>query len=222
MLKKRTWVAAAVAAAAAAPAMADPVEMTWLGRGEGQTARITHDGRSMRVFAGELRYQFASPQGAARHTGGAHAVFRQSLTDAPARSLLAPRPGSVQAERAGSSLNAGQQAAIGAALAAVETGAASPAAAQLAIWEITHDFGDLDIRAGSFSAEVDEDTRMQIERLLAGARDSDAEPRFTTFSSPEAPTVLTTSSVMAPVPAPLALASAGLIVAIAARRRLAA
>jgi hypothetical protein len=220
MLNDRTWMAAALALAVTAPTMADSIDMTWRGRGEGQMTRITHNGQSMRVFAGELRYQFTRGEGEARRHEGVHAVLRQSLADGPARSLLAHRPGGsrMQMGHERAPLDPGQRAAIGAALARADAGAASPAAAQLAIWEITHDFANLDIRTGSFSANVDEELLSQVEGLLLAARD-DAPAPYTSFGSAERPTVLTTSSVVAPLPAPLALAGVGFALAFVASRR---
>lgn len=240
MLKDCKWMAAALAGAMTTPAMADSlqidsapmsdsIDMTWRGRGAGEMTRITHDGRSMRIFAGELRYQFARGEGAAKRYEGERSVLRQTLTSGSARSLLAPRPGDhrVHMGYESTSLAPAQRAAIGAALARAGR-SASPAAAQLAVWEIAHDFGDLDIRSGAFSAEADEELLAQVTALLAGEAAADAPSGYISFGGDAGLAVLTTqavgamatNAVAAPLPAPLALAGVGLgIAACAARRR---
>lgn len=232
MLKDCKWMAAALAGAMATPAMADSlqidatsttasIDMTWRGRGAGEMTRITHDGRSMRVFAGDLRYQFSRGEGAAKRYEGEHSVLRQSLTSGSARSLLAPRPGDhrVHMGYESTSLAPAQRAAIAATLARAD-GAVSPAAAQLAVWEIAHDFGDLDIRSGAFSAQADEELLAQVDDLLASARSRDALSGYISFGSESETAVMATAMVAVPLPAPLALAGVGLgIAACVARRR---
>src|SRR5690606_6939823 len=163
-------------------AVADSIDMTWRGRGAGETVLVTHNDRSMRTFAGELRYQFDRGEGAASRFEGERTVLRQSLTDGSARSLLARRPGPQRVDMGYESraLTGGQRAAIGAAMAMAAEGA-SPAAAQLAVWEITHDFGDLDIRGGSFSAVGDEALLTEVEAMLASSSDTDAAATYMSF-----------------------------------------
>src|SRR5690606_24555934 len=116
---------------------------------------------------------------------------------------------------------------IGAAMAMAAQGASS-AAAQLAVWEITHDFEDLDIRGGAFSVDADEALLAEVEGMLAMRGDRDTAAPFVRFGTDHGLAVLTTdegpSAVMAdaamvPLPAPLLIGGAGLALAAAASRR---
>lgn len=227
MLKRGVCLAAAVVVTA--PAVADSIDLTWRGRGAGETVLVTHNDRSMRTFAGELRYQFAGGEGAASRFEGERAVLRQSLTDGSARSLLARRPGPQRVDMGYESteLTPSQRAAVGAAMAMAAEGA-SPAAAQLAVWEITHDFGDLNIRGGSFSADADEELLAEVDALLSASSARDAAATYARFGTDRGLAVLTTDegppammadSVMVPLPAPVLIGGAGLALAAAVSRR---
>lgn len=217
--------AVAGALVAAPAAFGDSIDMTYRGRGAGQVVQVQFQDQSARVFAGELTYDFANGQGAARGHAGAHTVYRRAMPDGPLRSMVGRRPAPERGEMGYESMafsEAQRRAISGVLKRAAGAEDADAAAAQIAIWELAHDFEDRDLHGGTFTAMVDDDMAARVNRLMTATEESAVGPaRHISFGGPAAPEVILTTDgmVVAPLPAPAALAAVGLLGALVASRR---
>lgn len=156
--------ALSIVATAAASANAGFVDMKYLGAGEGSNVRITLNGNSSNVFAGQLRHRITNGSGADAALNGDHRTFCADLYQTVSSSYTAYEI--VEIDQVSNShpmgnVKAGAIRAIYTASgsAALQNGAASSLATafQLAIWEIVTDFdgtlASLSVTAGDFKAK---------------------------------------------------------------------
>lgn len=153
-----------LALAAAAPALADTTEMKFLGVGAGRTVRMTLNGDSTNVFAGQLEFNLKNGTGDAAQFNGNQTLFCGDITEHTSSNYqIYTLVGAAQVN---------DTSAMGPATAAVMESLFAYAgglqattssndyacAFQLAVWEILTDydanvgFSSLDITSGDFRA----------------------------------------------------------------------
>ncbi len=161
-----TTFAAGLVCALAPAAMADTVTVQYLGKGKGSNVRITWNGNSENLFAGQLRHELSNPAGpTAISLVGEFRTFCSDLaqrvtstpktyTVLPVESVPGSSPMGIDIAAAIRSLYA--TAGFTAVLATASNDYAT--AFQLAIWEIISDFNpgmgpaSLSLTSGNFSA----------------------------------------------------------------------
>lgn len=166
-MNTRALIAAAFATAAAASiASADVVTVKYTGSGKGQNVKITLNGNSSDVFAGQLKHQISDATGFNSYLNGIWTTFCTDLTEYVSGSnktfnlvtidqLMAPRPNAADKANALRALFAAGGAA------SIDPGASNDqsTAFQLAVWEVITDFdptkvnNGLSLTGGGFSAK---------------------------------------------------------------------
>jgi hypothetical protein len=223
-------ITAAVAAAIAGSASAQTVSMQFLGTGEGRNVKITLDGDSKNVFAGELRHKITSTDMSTDFIGE-FVTFCVDLSQnvSSNSSVFNAVPLQQAPQVANKSLEAARR--MAAAADAHQLGNQDIATGvQLALWELIYDFdasegiSSLDLTSGRFSA-----TRTNGNPLWNSVSSfansilhiAFADLPMDTYNNY---TVLTSSNrqdQLVPVPSagPLALAGAGGLLVLVRRRR---
>lgn len=163
-MKMSLTIAATVCLAGSSVALADSVDVRYLGKGEGRAVKFDLNGDRVNVFAGQLRHEFSNGTGRAARLQGEYLTYCTDLlehvsnqqgrfhlvdpADAPASPMGEARAGAL---RDLYGFTAGSQNARG-------VSRDFAAAFQLAVWEIVYDFdgglgrSSLDIEGGDFSA----------------------------------------------------------------------
>lgn len=160
----RIAIAAIAATAACSGALADTVDVRYVGTGQGRVIKYDFNGSRKNVFAGQLKHNFSNGTGVASQLSGDILTFCTDLTEYVSRSsrsfeLVDPQfaPGDPMGLNRANALRdlfgfaGGQQLSR-----TVDRDYA--AAFQLAVWEIVYDFNDaqgrssLDIESGAFES----------------------------------------------------------------------
>lgn len=230
------WIAAAIAAMVSAPALADTVDVKFLGTGAGTSVKINLNGNQTNVFAGQLIHHFSNGTGAGAQLNGTFVTFCTDLTEyvtsttktynvvgiedmpnsAPMGAAKAQAIADLYAYAAGSQI----------ALAATDNIAA---AFQIAVWEIVTDFNALAVNNGlSLSAGSLKVTKTNGSSLGSTLTSTIAAMFSALGTNSSGSGILGVSRagsqdqlVVVPLPAPGILALAGLGGVVALRRRLA-
>lgn len=230
------WIAAAMAAMLSAPALADTVDVKFLGTGAGTSVKINLNGNQTNVFAGQLIHQFSNGTGAGAQLSGTYVTFCTDLTEyvtsttktynvvgiedmpnsAPMGAAKAQAIADLYAYAAGSQI----------ALAATDNIAA---AFQIAVWEIVTDFNALAVNNGlSLSAGSLKVTKTNGSSLGSTLTSTIAAMFSALGTNASGSGILGVSRagsqdqlVVVPLPAPGILALAGLGGVVALRRRFA-
>lgn len=169
---RRTVTACIVAFAAAAGANADTVEMKYLGTGAGKTVKISHNGSTKNVFAGQIRHEISNGTGLGAQFSGEFMTFCSEITQyvtstkkvyrvTGPEDISTPAIGEFKAQAISNLYSYVMSA-------PTESGvnADYAAAFQLAVWEIVYDFStiegasSLDVEDGAFQARNTNDTQL--------------------------------------------------------------
>lgn len=154
----------AVALVCAAGAHADTVDLKLLGTAAGKTVKITHNGNTKSVFAGQLRHQFSNGVGLGAQFNGEYLTFCTEITQHATSSIKTynvvdpevvslPPIGSFKSDALRNLYSF-----VGDAPTTVGANADFAAAFQIAVWEIVYDFSSiegassLDVADGAFTA----------------------------------------------------------------------
>ncbi len=158
---------AAVAALAsfAALSSADTVNMSYVGTGHGDNARITSPSGTLSVFAGQLKHSITGGTGVGTMFSGQYVTFCSDITQYVSSSSSTFQVVGVNELRFGAPMGLDKAAAINRMFTFAGGAEVSPTvdnsfaqAFQLAIWEVIYDYSNsggrtaLDIGGGSFSA----------------------------------------------------------------------
>ncbi|RMH27811.1 MAG: hypothetical protein D6693_04695 [Planctomycetota bacterium] len=182
------FITAAIAAlATGAPAIADSVDLRFLGTGAGRTVSVSLGGDSFRVFAGQLCHELSDGVGLAGLILGEHLTYCAELTEhvttiarrydlVPLAQVSTPALGATRASAItglyswvdGAQLEAGADRDLAAAF-------------QIAVWEIIYDYDDtegagaLDVESGRFRARsrrgrrLNDSIRGYLDSMFAAA-----------------------------------------------------
>lgn len=243
---RHSWIRGAVAAcvvsAAGLSAAADTVDVQFLGTGLGRNVKITTawNGNSTNVFAGQLWHRFSNGTGDAAALNGDRMTFCTEIVEYVTTSTReynlaeladAPSPGTPMGATKAQAIVDLYDYAGGNQFATDATAANRDFAAafQIAVWEIVYDYD-----GSSSSLDVGSDN-LKVTKTDGSALSSGVSNLLTLMfnhvqnveaSNPHLFAVIRNGSqdqlvLLVPVPAPLALAGAGLIFVPLVRRRLA-
>ncbi|MFG0285967.1 MAG: hypothetical protein ACF8R7_16240 [Phycisphaerales bacterium JB039] len=204
--------------AGCAPAWADSVDLTYLGRGAGQVVTVSVGGHTARLFAGELTYSLSGGDGAASDLRGVHTMYRREMPALPLRLVLGRSTDATRYQLGYQAIpfTDAQRDAVSEVLRLARgAGDAAAAAAQLAIWELAHDFGAEGVDSGVFRATVDSNLTAQVNSLLAAAHQVRQPASHLALGAEGEAGMIT----MVPLPAPALLGAIGLGGALLIARR---
>ncbi len=228
--------AAAAAALVSSAAIADTVDVKFLGTGAGTSVKINLGGNANNVFAGQLYHQFSNGTGKGAELNGTYITFCTDLTEYVTSTTKSYNVVSIAAMPNSSPMGAAKAQAIadlyayGAGQQLITTAANDYAAAfQIAIWEIVSDFNPfaanngLNLTAGSLKVTKTNGSALSssitntVAAMFAALGTNSSHGGILGVSRNGSQDQL----VVVPLPTPGLLALAGFAGVVALRRRLA-
>jgi hypothetical protein len=237
-MKINALIASGAALAISASAMADTVQMKFVGTGLGRNVNVSVEGQSFNFFAGQLRHNVISGTGVGESLVGTIVTFCIELSQGTSASYSPFQIGDLDTAPETDPMGAARAGAIrdlfgfaDAHLAANPMDRDFAAALQLSIWEVLEDFdaaarATLDIASGDFSARKMNGSPLSaaIQNHLASlfdaigdplARGQVADKQFLSLRSEQHQDQV----VMVPTPAAVAFGGLGLAGLTGLRRR---